>query len=396
MRTVALISLLLCLGTPTVVHGEPRRIVFCAKRSGVCAHASVLGKTEDGFWAAVDNRELQASKGRLPAVLYVHAEELTAALEGLDDEDKKDAIEQRLKVASESLVSDALADDLLSVAGALSDAPLGKLGKVLDAAVVIEDRPRLADMAAEGANEAADASSMVLDELMELMADLPAGPLAKSYGKMAATLARLNRPPGVENNEDPDLFPFAESKAVYFVPSSEGLNIRALQETDQFPQPWKGGLVLILSPDDLDKVPFKGQALRKLYLDSRLYVSDVELTRAQLHRRLETRLRAIPPGEHGELVASKAFELAKRFHQLAPSVRKAPPSWRAEWHKAAAMADQNLRVALAAARPDAAKNRARRLATLRADLGLAVLQLRGSPSIRGVKRAQAILEQLDR
>jgi hypothetical protein len=115
----------------------------------------------------------------------------------------------------------------------------------------------------------------------------------------------------------------------------------------------------------------KGQALRMLYLGERTYLHDVfELSPAQLSLRFQARMKRIPASERSTLVADLAFAHATWFRMLTPCLERG--SWLPGWRQIAALADENLRLALRLAYPNAGAERSTRLRELREDLALAV------------------------
>ena len=372
MRVTVLFYLTAAMALPAKTRGEQTRAVFCAERTGICAPLRPLGKAAGGFWAKVGDAELLAGRGSLPVLLYAHTPELEEALAGLDAKGREEAIAHRREYAAEhpdAWVSGMLETDMHELAAAMADTPAPELAPLLlDAHVELGGHDACALVSRPD-----DALRLVREDLAELIVELPDGPLAAGYGQEATALAELYRPfcrLCKDGREVP--MPFAEPMPAYFVPSMSDQYFRELVHGRGSPHRWRGGVVAVLSPRDLDRPPMKGQTVRMLYLGEQLYLTDLlQLSPAQLNLRFQARMKRIPANERASMVAHRAFRHATWFRLLTLCLESTTVSWLPRWRQIAALANENLRAALRAAYPEAGPERSTRLRKLREDLALA-------------------------
>jgi hypothetical protein len=390
----ALLCLFAVMASPISARGEQTRVVFCAERTGVCANLRPLGNAAGGFWAKVGDAELLASRDPLPALLYANTGELEEALAGLDGKGREEAIAYRREYGARHRNArewDMLESDLEELAASMADATAQEFGLLLDADIELTGRDVCALV-----NRPDDALSLAREDLAHLLVEVPDGPLAAGYGQEASALAELYRPfcrPCKDGREVP--MPFAEPMPAYFVPSLSEQDFRAFAHTRGSPHRWRGGVVLVLSPRDLDRPPMKGQAVRMLYLGEQIYLGDLlELSPAQLNLRLQARMKRIPANERASMVAQGAFKHATWFRLLTLCLERTKVSWLPVWRQIAARADENLRGALHAAYPEAGRERSKRLRELHEDLVLAQALLQPGQWSARVERVRKMLERL--
>jgi hypothetical protein len=144
----------------------------------------------------------------------------------------------------------------------------------------------------------------------------------------------------------------------------------------------------VLRPADLTAPTWRTLRPRLVYYDRGVFLREVlDLTDAQLDRRLSARLAAPPARERAELTAALAFDHAVLARQYAAGARASGPS--PGWDAAVALDGANLRRALdganlrralAAESPAAPGQLAPSLARLRDDLALAASLFGGTPA----------------
>ncbi len=360
----------------------PERVVYCRARVGACTSLTALGTAAGGFWARANDAELVSGGRPMPAVLYFSPEAYEQALAGLVGKQREEAIAHRLEQVSdhpETALLARLQSDLLGLARASGERDSEDFDLLVAAAAVL----RGGEERLEGATPV-EILSMGREHLAQLMVELPRGPLGKAYGREATALARLT----VEVRKDPTqaVLPFAESEPVYFVPSVPDKTVKVLAQLGQYPHPWRGGVVTILSPRKLSQAPWKGQSIRLLYPGKGPYLRDLlDLTPAQMDRRLHSVWKGGAKQARAEFVAGLAFEHAALLHSMVRPLAKAHVPWLARLQDIVALDTDNLRRTLAATGPEAGKERKRRLQDSRADFELAAAILRGTD--RGKSRA---------
>lgn len=397
MTWTSILCLALATASAPTGPAESRRVIFCTERAGVCATARPLGNLAGGFWAEATDAELLSSRSPLPPILYFTVEDHAHAMEGLDKREHEQAIARRHQLVAahpETWVWQTLQDDLRALAATATKAHPQELALLVDAAAEL----RGSSERLRGATPS-ETLGRLRESLAALRIELPAGPLTATYEKEADNLSRLSQAPSHGSPQAGALaMPFAEREPVYFTPSVSEKQTRVLADNGQYPYRWRGGVVAVLSPRDLDRAPWKGQALRLVYVGRQPYLRDLlQLTRAQMNRRLQARARGISPNERAEFVAELAFDNAILFRSARPGLASAQmaalPAFLPQWQQVLTLDTENLAAALSAV--PGASNRAVLLGQLRADLGLAAGILRGGPRADHTARIDHATKLLD-
>jgi hypothetical protein len=368
---------LLVLVTVLVVPrpGKAERVAFCETRAGVCAHPKqILGTAvARGLWIVVDDQQLRAGPaggGTAPRVIYFSRRDYDEAIAGLTASERERAVLRRLEVASENgtrLGFQVVRDDLAATAAALSRRV--ELDLVLEALVAISGgMKRFIDV------KPAEAVSEVRRSLARLLVELPSGPAAAGYANEAKSLARLQA--DIRHLPAPPPPPFESPERAYFIP---GMPYHP-DPVDGTSYGWRGGVVSVLQPADVDEPRWKTHRPRLVYVSKPAFLHDLfTLTDAQMDRRLNARMKRVPPGEAADLRLALALSHAVLERQYGAAMND-QPSRVSQWNEALALDTENLRLLLAGTEPHAPDDLPARLAKLREDVALVSVIIRGQPN----------------
>ncbi len=353
------------MGRAAATPGE--RIVLCKDPAGICRQGTVLGKSTHGIWAQVADDAVLAAHP-VPRVLYFSVPEYQDAMSGLSDKERAQAILRRDEVVAGNLSGCLFAQLTRDLKDSAPGATRADLDALIEAAAVLDGGSER--LRGSGAGELLDMASA---DLAQLVVELPKGPLVEAFAKQAEAVGRLAT--GLRKDGSRSPLPFAEPRAVFFIPSLPEKELLVLRALAGYPHAWHGGVVAIVDRHQLAQAPFKGRALEQLYPGPADYLADLtELTAAQLDRRLATRLRS--GFDRNGFVAELAFRHAILCRALTTLAQKSRMPWATEWQAIDAMDVDNLQRVLAATRPTATSEREPRVDRARGDFALAAGLLR--------------------
>jgi hypothetical protein len=369
MRAARIAVAAVALGAVLPAFARAReRVVFCRRVEGPCAVVGrKLGAVARGFWATVEDRVLRANPRNLPSVLYFSLEEYDSAVAGLTDEQRAQAVLHRLRRVAEGRVSFALGtvdEALVRAAQALPAGDSRALRALADAGALFQR----STFAGTDPQEALDLAG---ESLAELLVEKLGSAASAAYAREAAIYGRLTgRAP--RSDTPRDTRPFTEAEPVYFIAPMSPRAIEEQRREGDVVLAWRDGMVAPFSARTVAQISGKARTVRILYPEKSDFFRDaVDLTPAQIDRRLQARLGGVTAHDRAQAFAELAFRHAVLCRALVRALEDAPSGARAGWQEALAVDLEALAAMFAEARRQGGEAPPGGLANLPEDLALA-------------------------